>query len=242
MPAERQFILRTADGVEHGPVDQRTLESWAESGRITRACEIRNTLVPRWTPAIDMSFLKPAIEAREAVEDTGPSKLDLLKEKFTKSGVADMRLPGMAAGERFMFTPGSISLRIMAGLIDLAIILAYGAGIYGLAGVAVRSELFLPAEAFLYGVGLFYAGALLFFTWTLGFHAQTPGQRFWGLMIIRKQGEQVFLGRAFVMALGTCLLGWTSPFVVFIMPPKRGIAEMISGTRVVRTRVLQDAG
>jgi len=242
MPVERQFIVRTADGVEHGPVDQRTLETWAENGRITRACEIRNTLVPRWTPAADMPFLKPAIEAREATEDMGPSKLDILKEKFSKSGVADMRLPGMAAGQRFMFTPGPVSLRIVSGLIDLAIILAYGAGVYAVAGIAVRSELFSPAEAFLGGIGLFYAGTLLFLTWMLGFQAQTPGQRFWGLMIVRKQGEQVFLGRAFVMALGTCLFGWTTPFVVFVMPPKRGIAEMISGTRVVRTRVLQDGG
>ncbi len=240
MPSERQFILRTPDGAEHGPVDQRTLEAWAESGRITRECEVRNALIQRWSQAIDINFLKPIIEAREATEDTGPSKLDILKQKLSKSGVADMRLPGLAAGQRVMFTPGTVSLRIMAGLMDLAIILACGAVIYGLAGAAVRSELFSPAEAFQVGIGLFYAGVLLFLAWTIGFQAQTPGQRFWGLMVVRKEGEQVFLGRAFVLALGTCLLGWTTPVVVFVLPSRRGIAEMISGTRVVRTRVMHD--
>ncbi|NOY79403.1 MAG: RDD family protein [Kiritimatiellaeota bacterium] len=242
MPSEHQFILRTADGAEHGPVDQRTLETWAKSGRITRECEVRNALIHRWSPATDVAFLKPIIEAREAAEDTGPSKLDIIKQKLTKSGVADMRLPGLAAGQRVMFTPGTVPLRILAGLIDLAIVLAYGAVIYGLAGAVVRSELFSPAEAFEIGFGVFYAGVLLFFAWTIGFHAQTPGQRFWGLMVVRKEGEQVFLGRAFVLALGTCLLGWTSPFVVFVLPPRRGIAELISGTRVVRTRVMHDGG
>jgi len=241
MPVQqRQFLVKTPDGEEHGPVDQETLQRWTESGRVTSDCMVRNTLVPRWTQASDVPFLKAIIAAKEAEEvaNETPGLTDKLKERITQSAIVDKRLPGLAAGERFIFTPASIPLRLAAGVLDFLVILAYLLAVYAVMGVLVKTETLTMGQAFEFGVPLAYGGSLLYLAWSVGFHAQTPGQRFWGLMVVRKEGEQVFLGRAFFFAFGVFLFGWLSPFVVYVVPSKRGIGELLSGTRVVRTRVL----
>ncbi len=237
---QRQFLLKTPDGQEHGPVDQETLERWAQSGRITSDCMVRNTLVPRWSSASDVPFLAPIIAAREAEQAATekPGLAEKLKQRVTESAVVDKRVPGLAGDGRFEFTPASIPLRIGAGLLDLLVILGYLLVVYAAMGIGVKAGMLTMGQAFEAGVPLGYGGSLLYLAWSVGFHAQTLGQRFWGLMVVQKEGEQVFLGRAFFFALGALLFGWLTPFVAYVAPSRRGIGELISGTRVIRTRVI----
>jgi len=242
-PMQKQFMVRTPEGEEFGPLDQEQLVRWAQSGRITRDCLVRNVLIRGWSSAADFAFLKPVIEAKEAEQqkEKRESLGEKIKQRITETAVIDRKLPGLSADGVFEFTPGSIPLRIGSGIFDFFIILGIGLMVYAFAALSVRVGLVTKGEAFRYGICVFYGLSLMFLAWTVGFYAQTPGQRFWGLMVVRRKGEQVFLGRAFVLAVGVFFLGWTSPFVVFILPSMRGLPELISGTRVVRTRVLRES-
>ena len=237
---KRLYMVRMPDGTEVGPVDQPTLERWVESARLTEECQVRNTLVPRWNDATKITFLKKKLEERVAALDTGPTVGDKFRDTVTKSGILNPKLPNLSAVGTFVFTPASVSLRMLAGTIDLVVVLVYAGCVHALmAGVV---HVLGPALAFYAGLGLFYLGAVMYVAWTVGFHAQTLGQRFWGLMVVRREGEQVFLGRAFVFAVGVVLLGWSSPFIAFVMPSKRALPDALSGTRVVRTKVVRAAG
>lgn len=237
---KRLYMVRMPDATEVGPADQPTLERWVESGRLTEECQVRNTLVPRWNDAATISFLKKKLEERVAAMDTGPTAADRFRDRVTKTGILNAKLPNLSAAGTFVFTPASVMLRISAGVFDLVIVLVYAGCVQACLAGAVT--VLGTSLAFYLGLALSYMGAVMYVAWSVGFHAQTLGQRFWGLMVVRREGEQVFLGRAFAFAVGAVLLGWTSPFVAFIIPSKRALPDALSGTRVVRTKVVRAAG
>jgi uncharacterized RDD family membrane protein YckC len=197
-------------------------------------------VVPRWKDAATVPFLKAIIESQLEVEAPEPTTMDRLRATVSRSGVLNTRLQGVGSGRTATFSPATVGFRYGAGLIDGLIILLLAA-----AAMWLCSRFVVPVwgntGAFYTAVLTWYGASLLFLTWTVGFHAQTPGQRFWGVMVIHGRGEQVFLGRAFAFALGTLLLGFLTVFWVALLPRRRSIGEFISGTRVVRTRVLHQA-
>lgn len=237
---KRLYMLRMPDATEIGPVDQATLERWVESGRLTEECQVRNTLIPRWNDATKVSFLQKKLKERVAALETGPTLADKFRDTVTKTGILNSKLPNLSAAGTFAFSPASGVLRVCAGVFDLVIVLVYAGCVQ--ACVAGAVSVLGPGLAFYLGFALSYMGAVMYVAWTVGFHAQTLGQRFWGLMVVRKEGEQVFLGRAFVFAVGAVLLGWTSPCIAFVIPSKRAFPDALSGTRVVRTKVVRTAG
>jgi len=238
---KRLYVVRLPDGTELEPADQRVLTQWAEAGRIPPDAEIRSTLVPRWSPARDTAFLKDILAAQKVAEAPPPSLLDRLRAKATAVGPAPkatQEKPGVGA---FAFTPGSLALRLGAGLIDGTLILLYGVFVSALAFGPMLLVLGQPAVCFGIAVTLFYVGVLIFLTWSVAFFAQTPGQWYWGLMVVRSNGDQVFMGRAFVFALGTALFWWVALCFIFVLPSLRAPADLLSGTRVIRTRVVRGA-
>ena len=76
---------------------------------------------------------------------------------------------------------------------------------------------------------------LIYYSFCLGLKAQTFGYWFFGIMVIKGKGEEVFVGRAFFMTLIFILTLPIEPLFIFIF--SKGLHESFTGTRVVNVRL-----
>ena len=242
----QKYIVRTPAGVDLEPADRQRLIEWAEAGRIEADWQVRSTLLSRWSQLEDLPFLEAAFQARPAVAPAAAPPPaaglgDKVREAMGKRAVADHRPVELHAPGTFVFTPGDVVHRLAAGLTDAAIIAVWVGVLTAGMILAVSLGLASPAVAFYVTLALAYVGAVLYLAWTIGFGAQTVGQWFWGLMVVCSDGQPVFLGRAFAFACGALFLGWLTPVMAFLLPSRRAIHDLISGTRVVRIRIIYSA-
>lgn len=227
-----QYIIRTPQGEEYGPADEATLVKWAGDGRIRADYEIRNEVMRKWHRACEMPFLKdvlrdPTIEVKESAAKKLGKFVDPSAEEpqgqvisLTKSGV-------------FKYSPADAMRRGLACLTDLLVIAGIGAGLgFGLPAVLQGEVVFLVFIAGTLGLTLLYLAV------SMGFFAQTLGQYFWGIMVIRPDGRPVLLGRAYIFALFSLLVLPTTWVMTYCTRSQRGLAERIAGLVVCRTRVL----
>ncbi len=232
--SERKFMVRMIDGQEYGPVDQEGLVRWAQKGRLTSGCQVRNALMTRWNRPEDLPFLKEIIEAQEAAKAPEPTLLEKMKQQATMKAKAPPKLKALHASGTFAFTPAGLDLRLGAALIDLAVV-----GLIWVVLLVALSRMLGPASASYPWLVLAYLSAVMYLAWTIGFRAQTLGMQFWGVLVVQKDdGAEVLLGRAFIFAAATVFLGVLSPLLVKVLPSSRGVGDIFSGTRVVRTRVI----
>jgi len=234
-----QFILRYPDGTEQGPFDAEQLRQLAESGMLPAGCQVRSTLVRQWRKPEEYSFLKELMQPRSPEKTAGasPEPGAAAGKRTATSGAV---LPQHAPRRQFVFTPASASLRLLAGLTD-------GLVLFGLWSTLrllwwlLAGELAGPLADPLGTAGfiaIWYAASILWLTYSLAVFAQTAGQWFWGVMIVGVNGEQVMFHRAFLFVLLAFWCGLVTPFFVFLLPSRRGLADLVSRTRVVRTRVI----
>ena len=229
-PQEQKYIVRKPDGEELPAADAETLVQWVHDHHITRDCEIRPSLVPRWTLVTKYEFLRNALD--EAQPPKKP-KRKLSGQKKRQPPKPGMSSPGLAVHRTPPYSPAGSSLRILAGIFDSVILAIF-------CGVVV---IFAPVPAAfshtenLFIIALCFAGALLYYTWCLGFRAQTLGQQFWGVMLIKKDTGPVFAARAAVFSLFTLILGVPSIILVALYLMRHTIAEKITNTRAAFIRV-----
>ena len=212
-----KYIVRTEGGKEFGPVDQDTLIQWAENGRITSNCQVRNVLMKTWAPADDVPFLEDIV--KEAVEVE-------LDDDDENTAVYSLTNAGA-----FKFVYANAAQRLLAWLFDVLLI-----GILGLICFIIGDALVLAgimSENVMFF--LFLTGILCFtffyYTILLGFKAQTFGQWFWGIMIIRSSGQPVMLWRAFIFSILTWLFLPLTPISAIT---KRTVQDQLMGVRVVK--------
>ncbi len=102
-----KYMVKSGDGSEYGPVDQEALIQWAQSGRLTSDCEVRNALMQKWGPAAKVPFLEEIIAAQSHGnnEGSGAGKLaDLIKPTTGNQ----------SKGGAFKFTSATVGLRAAA--------------------------------------------------------------------------------------------------------------------------------
>lgn len=73
---------------------------------------------------------------------------------------------------------------------------------------------------------------LLVTAFCLGYYSQTFGMWFWGIFITRQKIAEVYFFRAFIFTLLYPLCVIFSPLFVYVF--RRGLHEMLSGTRLIR--------
>lgn len=225
-----KFLLRTPDGKEYGPTDEDTLTRWAQAGRVTTECQVRNSLMKTWHKPSEFEFLVPYI-------------IDETDIKNKKSGEDDdaLRVPhSLTKAGTFKCIPANPALRFIALFVDLLVLGAIGSGVYMLAYVNHQSGYtYILDESLTYSVSTFFMIIvfMLYYTIGLGLKAQTVGQWFAGIMIIRNGGKPVLAGRAFIWTVFYLLMGWSTPIFWAILPGRRALQDLFSGTRVVKITV-----
>ncbi len=235
----RQYILKTVDGEEHGPVDQETLVRWAENQRITARCQIRSTLLARWEEAGKVSFLREIIAAQQETEEEEYEQtfLEKVKTRVTLRANVKKKLGGVHDVKLEDYTLAPIPLRLMAGISDLIIVGLFAVTVY-LVMALLYSYGFDATACFYLWLVIVYVGVLMYYVWAISLKRQTLGHRIWGLLIVSSRGESVLLGRAYWFTLLALALGITTPFAMYVAPSGRALQDLISGVFIVKTRVV----
>jgi uncharacterized RDD family membrane protein YckC len=200
-------------GEEHGPYDDSTLQSMARKQEFGPDDLVRNTMMKSGKAAREIPILKEifaaAAPAKKQEEQKFAQHLHRSKDSI-KPGPPAWRglafLIDMACLAPFIFAIMTLTESMKGGPNYLAVVLAF-------------SLLF----------------SILFFAINLGLFAQTPGMRFFGLMVIRGEGEAVLLGRSFAHATFAILLLPLLPIAIYAF--HRGPHEILAGTRLVKVRL-----
>jgi uncharacterized RDD family membrane protein YckC len=237
MASTMEYLIRTADGLEYGPADEATLVQWAKDGRITSSCQIRNTLMSKWHVASEVPFLKDYAREVEIKSDVkvgdkvakflNPTE-DMQEQKQQAS--RSLNKPGI-----FKYTPGTAPLRALAATFDTLI-----SGVIAAVVFVLCQKFVAPAGqdiAYLVFTLSTLALILLYYGVSMGFYAQTVGQYFWGLMVLRKEGGPVLLARAMVFTLFMIPFGITTPILAYCTRSRRAVQDMATGVVVCRTRL-----
>jgi len=235
--SERRYILRSVDGEEFGPIDQDCLMRWAENGRVTAYCEVRSTLLPRWDKAKDISFLRDIIAQQRVPEkEHAPSVVSKVVSRMGLKATKQEARSGLTRGKVQDYELAAIPQRLASGISDLVVVFVYALCVYFLLAFLIMNG--LDADVGFYiGFIVFYIGLVMYFAWTVCFRTQTIGHRVWGLLLL-SDDEDVSLGRGFLFSLGIIFFWFLTPFAMYVVPSGRALQDLISGTYVVKTRVV----
>ena len=239
--SKREYIVKTLDGEEYGPVDQDCLVRWAENARISAYCQVRNTLLARWEHAKDVVFLRDIIAVQAGPEDDdSPSFMGKVKTRALLRAVKTKRVSGLQEVKVADYESAPMLLRIVAGITDTVVLFLFTTAVYFMFSYFYVNGLDANL-AFYFGLIIVYVGIVMYFAWFVCFHTRTPGQNMWGLLVVRDREEELLLGRTFLYAIGVLCLGLLTPFTMYVMPSGRALQDIISGTRVVKKRVIVKA-
>lgn len=213
-PFEQSWYVRGPDQT-YGPYPGRELRAFASSGRLRRETEVALAGGSEWLRAGDIpafaSFFgaltpPPAIAGAEA------------------AGLGHLHFAGFW-------------IRLGAYAIDVVLLYLITFVLGGIIGLVLLGNANV-AQAIAGVVGFVFA--ILFFVVPVGGGWQaTPGKRICNLRIVRENGDRVGYGTAtgrylayflssIILGFGFFMIGWTSQ--------KRGLHDMVCGTRVVYGR------
>jgi uncharacterized RDD family membrane protein YckC len=236
---DRQYILKTVDGQEYGPVDQTTLVRWAESGRITGYCQIRSTLLPRWENACEIPFLREILlEQLEAEQRNSQTLWQKIKARVTMKAVEASSFGGLHHIRPQDFDSAGLMTRFLAGVFDFIVVIAILVVVYLLFALLCYLNILSANLAFYVGFVVAYLCVLFYFVLGMSSRAQTSGQRFWGIILIHRKGTQFYIGRAFVYTVLLFCAGLLTPVFMYLSPSKRSLQEIVTGTRMVRVKLI----
>ena len=76
---------------------------------------------------------------------------------------------------------------------------------------------------------------MAYYSFALGLKAQTFGYWFFGIMVIKGKGEEVFVGRAFFMSFLFIVTLPLEPVLIYVF--HKGLHEVLTGVRVVNVKL-----
>jgi len=239
MANERSYIVKLESGDEFGPVDQEALVRYAETGRINYKAQVRSVLVPRWEKAANLPFLKPILQSQleKALLSEKLSFWGKIVRRVTLKIDATVSTGSLVKVKAETFERAKMFTRIMAAFLDLLVLFAGGLLLTVLCYMLLKMDVLTTDNAA-------YVLLLLGFIWFLGYYillitlnVQTLGQKFWGVFLVRITGEKFYYGRTFLYAIFMLFFGFFSPFHVLLSPSKRSWQEILTGTKMVKTKL-----
>lgn len=211
-----EYYYQDSAGNEIGPVSEEHLINLAKEGKIKENSQVRNAMVKSFKNAEKVPILA------KALSDSDQSFTDD-KSKITKN------LHRSAS----MIQPPPLNYRLMAFFLDLVIICALVLVSFNLLKQLDNSlDQTTISSIFL---GLCVAVPVLYYGLTLGYKAQSFGYWFFGIMIIRGEGDPVLADRAAFSAFFFLLTLPLAPVLIYIF--NKGLHETLAGIRVVKVKL-----
>ena len=228
-----KYIVKTQGGKEYGPVDQEVLVQWAQTGRISADCEIRNSLMQSGNPASKVPFLKDIIENQLRAKTQNRILAPQISEIFSSDpNKSSIQAKSLNTTGQFTYTPADVKIRFGAFIVDAILVGAVGV-IYFFGAANLLQGDANQHNVFVGFTLIFLFTVLMYYTVTMGFTAQTLGQWLFGIMVVRTGGQPVLMGRAFVYSVFYMLLFWSTVVFAYCLPSKRAMQDMLSGVRVI---------
>jgi hypothetical protein len=240
MAKERLYLVQNEAGEEMGPADQETLVIWAQAGKITPGCKVRSTLIPQWQLAGSVDFLKSIILAQQekAIRKKQNSLFQIIKRRIFLRAEDIMADSGLVKVRLESYPRASLPLRYLAGLTDAICMTLLAAGVAYLCTLLFQHGVFGKEHIFQVGFGIFWLLCLLYFTLCIAYCTQTLGQRYWGIFLIKQDGQSFWVARAFFYSLFMIPLGALSALFVLTSKNKLSAQEQFSGTRMVKLKFI----
>jgi uncharacterized RDD family membrane protein YckC len=239
MANERSYIVKLETGEEFGPVEQEVLVRYAETGRINYKTQLRSVLVPRWEKAVSMPFLKEILQPQleQALLSEKRSILGRIWQRMTLKIDAPAATGSLIQVKAENFERAKMMPRILAALLDLLLIFAGGVLLTAFCYVLLKINILTTHNAA-------YILLLLCYIWFMGYYillitlnVQTPGQKFWGIFLVRTSGEKFYFSRVFWYTIFMLLFGFFTPLHTKISPSGRSWQEILTGTKMVKTKL-----
>ena len=212
-----QYYYENSQGEEIGPIDEDVLIDRARKGEITSSTLVRNSMVRTFKAAEKIACLEAVVEKKNTQPKTSFKEI----AKNLHRSQSSVKAPPL----NFRLLAFAIDLLIISALVIIFYNIMKSAGADSL-GEDKAMSLFLASVT---GIPLIY------YSFLLGLKAQTPGYWFFGIMVIKGEGDEVFVGRAFFMCLFFILTLPVEPLFIFIF--SKGLHEVFTGTRVVNVRL-----
>jgi len=230
----KTYIYRDTTGAEHGPYDEATIQSLARNGTILPDFTVRSSLIPVWEKAADSRVLKKVLAGvlqQRAETIAKASKWGQLMTQITRRGDYDP-LAAQLAGEGITYDKASFLYRLLAGVIDFAIIFAGAFVILFLCWTLMKTGAISSPVALQAFATLTVMGAGFYYAFFINRSGQTVGQHFWGIVVINDEHQPVYMCRALIFAVLVWLFGIISPVTWLIFGCKGTLQEKVTGLKV----------
>lgn len=238
MAIENLYLFRIGDGPEQGPYDEKSLVALAQSGEIPHDAQIRSTLLPIWTKAREVDFLKDIYRELllKMAEQHSRSEKAQLETRRQLRGDYDPMATALSQ-EGITYEATTPIARTLATITDLLVESVGLLAIMFVCWLLVCFRIlpnFLAMYVFLF---LAWCGISIYNIWMINEYGQTYGMRFWGLVVITPDHRPVYCGRAYVYFLLVCLFGVLTPFTWLCTGGRYSLQEYLTGLRIRRIHI-----
>lgn len=240
MTSERLYIVKTVEGEELPPADQETLIKWAESGKIKAMDQVRSTLIAKWDKCVNLPFLKQILLAQQEAEvlKQERSAWSKLVARVTLKAPELVGGTGLVSTRLETYPSASAPLRLMAILTDMVILLAIAIAIFFACMGLFRAGTLNQANGASVCMTAIFFAVFLYYLLQITFTTQTVGQRYWGIFLIRRDGQPFWMGRVFFYCFFMMIFGILTP--IFLVLGGRSIQELLTGTRMAKVKLVKN--
>lgn len=237
MAHERLFLIKYPDGTTSEPMDQQAVVRHAETGDITLECFIRSTLVNKWDRASDFEPISDILNKQliARVEAKNDNWLTYVKARI------NLRVEDLEATKNGLVKPNTVTIptadmfvRLLATLTDCLILGFIGVIYYLICAWCFEQKVLSGNNVFYVGFTAYWLTIVIYYIFSIYLAKQTPGQRYWGIYLVKENGEQFWLGRIFFYILFMFPFGLFTPLFVLATKSGKSLQEIFTSTRMVK--------
>lgn len=238
MAIENQYLYQIGNEPVQGPFDEKSIIALAQSGQIPHDAQIRSTLLPIWTKAKDVDFLKTIYRDLLLKMAEAHSQSEKVRREAKMNLRGDYDPMGTALSqEGIIYETTTPIARTLAAVTDLLVEAAGALVIMFFCWLLVCIHLLPSSIAMYFFLILVWTGVSIYNIWTLNVYGQTYGMRFWGLVAITPDLRPVYCCRAYAYFLLVCLIGIFTPVTWVLTGGRYSLQEYLVGLRIRRIYV-----
>ncbi|MBL9174046.1 MAG: RDD family protein [Verrucomicrobiales bacterium] len=228
-----QYKMIGGDGREYGPATLEEMRVWCEEGRLSRTTLVWRSDEGRWLPASEWHELRWDLPPVPEAPPLPVLELPELPPELT-----------VPAGFWIRAAAYVVDILVLSSLVAI-LTLPWAEPLAKLQEqfLAQRNsptpDLEVTTRYLLASLAINLPLRFLYFTLFHGLRGATPGKMFLGIRVVREDGSPVGLGRAALRHAADLLntfTFFTGYLLIAFHPEKRGLHDLIAGTRVIRIR------
>ena len=235
---ENQYLYKIGDGPEQGPYDEQSMIALAQSGQIPHDAQVRSTLLPIWSKAKEVDFLKAIYRELllRMAEEHSQSDKAKLEARLSLRGDYDP-LAAALSQEGITYEATTPIARTLAVASDLLLEVGGALVVMFLCWILVCVRVLPQSISMYFFLALVWLGVSAYQVWTLNTYGQTLGMRFWGLVAITHDKRPVYCFRAYCYFLLAYTIGILTPITWLLTGGRFALQEYLTGWRIRRIHV-----